>query len=122
MTKSYALHRPIGPFTWPSEHHDKVAEIVNWDHMEFVPEIGRNAFGYIEWAELPPKEDLDRYELMIPPTEDQTLMKIGKILARYDEKELWDRFEKAWDLARSKYGYSEDELEHAWLRFSEHRD
>ena len=116
--KSYALHRPIGPFTWPSEHHDKVLEIVNWDEYRFVPEIGRSAFGYIEWRELPPMEDLHRYEWMIPPLEDETLTKIGKILANFEAKEQWDRFERAWDLAKSKYGYSENQLEHIWLKFS----
>ena len=117
--KSYALHRPIGPFTWPSEYSDKVAEIVNWDTLKFVPEIGRNAFGYIEWAELPPMEDLRRYELMVPPSEDQMLRKIGRILAKFEAKEQWDRFQKAWDLAKEKYGYSEGEIERTWLKFSE---
>jgi len=117
--KSYALHRPIGPFTWPSEHSDKVSEIVNFNRLQFVPEIGRDAFGYIDWTELPPIEDLRRYELMIPPSEDEMLVKIGKILARFEVKEQWDRFERAWDLAKSKYGYSEDEIERTWLKFSE---
>ena len=120
--KSYALHRPIGPFTWPSEHHDKVAEIVNWEHMEYVPEIGRSAFGYIEWAEMPPMEDLRRYELMVPPSEDQMLVKIGKILAKFEAREQWDRFFKAWDLAKDKYGYSDKELEHILLKFTECKD
>lgn len=117
--KTYAIHRPIGPFTWPSEYRDDVAEIVNWDSIQFVPEIGRNAYGYIEWAKLPPLEDLRRYELALPPAEDEMLTKIGKILARYETKEQWDRFDKAWDLAKEKYGYSERELERTWLKFSE---
>lgn len=116
--KSYALHRPIGPFTWPSEYHDKVIEIVNWDCMEYVPEIKRSAFGYIEWSELPPMEDLRRYELMVPPENDQMLTKIGKILAKYERLEQWDQFEKAWTTAKDKYGYSEDEIERTWLSFS----
>ncbi len=116
--KSYALHRPIGPFTWPSEHSDKVSEIVNWDCMQYVPEIKRSAFGYIDWAVLPPMEDLNRYELMVPPTTDPMYDKIGKILARYEERQQWDRFEKAWDLAKSKYDYSDEWLERTWQAHS----
>lgn len=117
--KSYALHRPIGPFTWPSEHHDKVSEIVNWDSMQYVPEIKRSAFGYIDWAELPPLEDLQRYELMVTPSEDPMWDKIGKILARYEAKEQWDRFENAWNVAKERYGYSEDWIERTWQAHSE---
>lgn len=117
--KSYALHRPIGPFTWPSEYHDQVSEIVNWDTLKFVPEIGRNAFGYIEWVELPPMEDLRRYELLVPLEEDEMLTKIGKILAKFEAREQFERFSKAWDLAKEKYGYSDNEIERAWLEFSE---
>lgn len=117
--KSYALHRPIGPFTWPSEHKDKVIELVNFDHMKFVPEIGRSAFGYIEWADGVPTEALRRYELMVPPTEDAKLEQIGRILARFESRERWDGFEKAWNKARNDYGYSERDIEAAWLRHSE---
>ena len=117
--RTYAIHRPIGPFTWPSEHRDKVSAIVNFDRMEFVPEIGRNAFGYIEWAENPPAEDLARYELVAPPTEDPMWDKIGRILARFEQREQWERFERAWDLAKERFGYSEDWIERTWLAHSE---
>lgn len=116
--RSYAIHRPIGPFTWPSEYSGLVSEIVNWDHLQFVPEIGRNAFGYIEWSELPPSEALRRYELVVPSDDDEMLVKIGQILAKFESREQWERFERAWDLARERYGYSTDEIERSWLRFS----
>ena len=116
--RSYALHRPIGPFTWPSEHKDKVLELVNFDHLQYVPEIGRNAFGYIDWAEDVPMEDLRRYELMVPPTEDAQLEIIGRALANFEGRDAWDAFDKAWDQAKVGFGYSDDEIEAAWLRNS----
>lgn len=108
--RSYAIHRPIGPFTWPSEHADKVAEIVNWDERRYVEEVGRWAFGYIDWAEDVPMEDLRRYELMVTPTEDAQLERIGEILARYNDPEHEERFMRAWDKAMELYGYSEDQI------------
>lgn len=117
--KSYALHRPIGPFTWPSEYHEQVSEIVNWNCMKYVPEIGRSAFGYIEWSKLPPMEDLRRYELMVPPENDEMLEKIGRILAKFEAREQWERFERAWNIAKEKYGYSEDEIERTWSNHSQ---
>jgi len=116
-TRSYALHRPIGPFTWPSEHHEKVAEIVNWDSVQYVPEIKRSAYGYIDWTELPPIEDLNRYELMVPSENDQFLEKIGRILADLYQSERFDRLEKAWDKAQRKYGYTSDQIGAAMTRY-----
>ena len=83
-----------------------------------MPEIKRSVFGYIDWAVLPPMEALARYELMVPPTSDPMYDKIGNILARYEGKEQWDRFQKAWDLAKDKYGYSDEWLERTWQEHS----
>ncbi len=116
--RSYAIHRPIGPFTWPSEHKDKVIELVNYDRLTFVPEIGRNAFGYIDWADGVPMDALARYELVVPITEDRMLTKIGKILADFESTERWERFEFAWNKAKNDYGYSDSDLERAWMRSS----
>lgn len=115
-TRSYALHRPIGPFTWPSEYHDMVSEIVNWDYMKYVPEIKRTAFGYIEWTELPPVEDLNRYELMVPEKHDGFLDKIGRILADLDRRGQYERLERSWDRARNQYGYTDDQIGSAMSR------
>jgi len=108
--RSYAIHRPIGPFTWPSEHRDKVSEIVNFDCMRYVEEIGRSAFGYIDWTEDIPAEDLRRYELVVPPTIDEDLERIGEILARYYDPEHERHFEKAFGKAKRDFGYSDEQL------------
>lgn len=122
--RSYALHRPIGPFTWPSEHHDKVAEIVNWDTMQYVPEIRRSAFGYIEWTELPPMADLNRYELMVPKEQDELLPKIGRALAMMYERACesglegdQEQLQRSWERARDRYGYTDEQIGDAMYEF-----
>lgn len=108
--RSYAIHRPIGPFTWPSEHLNLVMDMVNFDTLQFVPEIGRNAYGYIDWAELPPTEDLRRYELVVPTKEDPFLDKIGRILADFERNGDEDRLERGWRKASERYGYSDEQI------------
>ena len=116
MLRSYAIHRPIGPFTWPSEHRDKAIDLVNYDHLTFVPEIGRNAFGYIDWEDSVPMEDLRRYELVVPERSDAKLEMVGRTLADFAAKELWERFEAAWGKARDEFGYTDDQIERAFGR------
>lgn len=122
--RSYAIHRPIGPFTWPSEHRDKVLELVNFDSLKFVPEIGRNAFGYIDWADGVPMEDLNRYELVVPKQQDALLRKIGRALAAQYEKSCEtgleaeeERLSHMWEIARDKYGYTDDQIGDAMCKF-----
>ena len=109
--RAYSTNRPIGLGTWPSQHRDKVKEIVHFDTLTYVPEIRHNSFGYIEFSENIPKEDLDRYELRVPDGEDKALERIVEILWHIDD----DRFEKAWQKALRK-GYTEDELSAAFDR------
>lgn len=112
--RAYALHRPLGPFTYPSEYRDAITEIHNFDHMEFVPDIRRYAFGYIEFADGSiPKEALDRYELATDPRLDPHWVATGKELAEAVKAENWGRFERVWDIAQAKYGLSDDEIEQA---------
>lgn len=108
---AYSTNRPIGLGTWPSKHKDKVVRMVHFDSPTFVPEIRRTSFGYIEFSEDIPKEDLDAYELKVPDTEDKVLERIVEILWHIDD----DRFEKAWQKALRK-GYTEDELSAAFDR------
>lgn len=109
--RAYALYRPIGLGTWPKQHHDKVVEIVNFDKLTWVDEIRHSSFGYIEFSEDIPKEDLAAYELKVPDTEDKQLQGIAKVLWRYVDDE--DKFAKCWKRALRK-GYTEDELDRAF--------
>lgn len=107
--RAYAIHRPIGPFTWPSEHRDKVVEIVNFDKRMPVEELGgRWAFGYIDFREDVPREDLARYELEVPKERDEFLEKVARIVALHIERGQFERAERDLELARDKYGYDHE--------------
>ncbi|MBR2682442.1 MAG: hypothetical protein IKF14_13360 [Atopobiaceae bacterium] len=108
---AYSTNRPIGLGTWPSQHRDKVVAFHHFDKPTFVPEIRRTSFGYIEFSEDIPKEDLDAYELKVPCEEDETLQRIVQILWRYVDDDK--KFEKCWQRALRK-GYTEDELGRAF--------
>ena len=111
--RAYAIHRPLGLGTWPSQHRDKLVEMVNWDVLHWVPEIGRQAFGYLEFSEDIPKEDLDRYELVVPRKANEALERIVDILVRYASD--GERFERTWKKAVS-LGFDEREMAVAFDR------
>lgn len=118
--RAYAIYRPLGPFTWPSEYRDVITDLHNYDHRQFVEEIGREAFGYIEFEEgSVPKDALERYELWTDPAEDRNLVMVGRELAKCVKKEDWERFESSWDIAQRKYGYNDDEIERAMSWYEE---
>ena len=111
--RAYAIHRPLGPFTWPSEHSDKLVELVNFDERTYVEDVGRWCFGYIEFSEDVPMEDLARYELMVPRKKDGMFEKIVRMVADEIRKGTEKGAERAChiiDVARDKYGYSDEAI------------
>lgn len=111
--RAYGIHRPLGPFTWPSEHRDKVVEIVNFDQRRYVDEVGRWAFGYIDFSEDVPMEGLARYELMVPREQDDMFDKVVRMVAdeiRKGTEKGADRACHIMDVARDKYGYSDEDI------------
>jgi len=55
--KYYSIHRPVGPGTFPKPQDNKVVDIHNYDCMTYCAEIGRKAWGYIEYQQpLTPKQ------------------------------------------------------------------
>lgn len=60
--RAYSLMRPVFIGTYPSAY--RVNEIVNFDRRTFVEEIGREAWGYVDFAEDVPEKDLSAYEMM----------------------------------------------------------
>lgn len=105
--RAYALHRPISIGTWPERYAGITKVIVNFDRYRFVEEIGRHAFGYIEFSEDVPREELDRFELMVPKADDEMLDRVVGLLVRYSDD--GDRFQKVWDKAVSM-GIPEESL------------
>ena len=58
----YSIMRPIGIGTFPPGAH--VTNIVNFHQRMYVPEIGREAWGYIEFSHTLSKQNQMNYELL----------------------------------------------------------
>lgn len=58
----YSPHRPVVPGTYPKSQ--RVVNIVNFDAPEFIEEIGRCAWGYIDYAVTLAPHDAKQYELL----------------------------------------------------------
>lgn len=61
MAKYYSTMRPIMLGCFPRSQD--VLEIRNFDSREYVEEIGREAWGYIEYAETLTEKEKEEYEL-----------------------------------------------------------
>lgn len=63
MAKYYSTQRPVMPGSYPNR--DSVKEICNFDTKTFCEEIGREAWGYIDYREALTKEQAEAYELTL---------------------------------------------------------
>ena len=70
MYRYYSIMRPIAPGTFPK--NQPVQELVNFDSRRFVPEINREAWGYIEYAGPLTEKQAIGYELVPLPNEYQS--------------------------------------------------
>lgn len=61
MNRYYSIHRPVGPGTFPKAG---AQEIHNYDDRTYVAEIGREAWGYIEYDRELTEKEMEGYELM----------------------------------------------------------
>ena len=59
--KYYSTQRPVSPGTFPRQG---AGQIVNFDNKQFCEEIGRDAWGYIEYEEPLSAAQLEAYELV----------------------------------------------------------
>lgn len=76
MNRYYSIHRPVGPGTFPKAG---AQEIQNYDDRTYIKEIGREAWGHIDYdRELTAKEMAD-YELVKAETAE------NKINALFEE-------------------------------------
>ena len=62
MYRYYSIMRPIGPGTFPRTK--RVTDVVNFDRRQFVPEINREAWGYIEYVDPITEKQAADYELV----------------------------------------------------------
>ena len=65
--KYYSIQRPITPGSYPKSPFMKVLNIVNFGFRTYCKEIGREAWGYIEYKMPLHPEDAAEYELMPIP-------------------------------------------------------
>ena len=47
----YSTQRPIGPGTFPKPQGNAVKEVFNFDSKTYCEEVGREAWGYIEYEQ-----------------------------------------------------------------------
>lgn len=59
--KYYSIHRPIQPGGYPRRLQPET--ITNFDARQFCEEIGRDAWGYIEYPEPLTEKEISDYEL-----------------------------------------------------------
>lgn len=57
----YSTQRPVGPGSFPKKG---VVEIFNFENRIYVPEIGRKAWGYIEYNRELTEQEAASYELV----------------------------------------------------------
>lgn len=80
----YSTQRPVGPGTFPQQEWNKVLEIHNFDHKTYCEEIGREAWGYIDYEKPLARYDSNSYELV--PAQTKTLH------LRYIGTDSWSRY------------------------------
>ena len=69
MARYYSTQRPVAPGTYPMPYGNKVTKIENFGVRQHVKEIGRPAWGYLEY-ELPVSPVMLRdYELVGVPAD-----------------------------------------------------
>ena len=49
--RHYSTQRPIGPGTFPKPQGNAVKEVFNFDSKTYCEEVGREAWGYIEYEQ-----------------------------------------------------------------------
>ena len=60
----FSTERPVSIGTYPKPQGNRIGAIVNFDEPIFVAEIGRSAWGYIEYAYPLTAEQVAAYELI----------------------------------------------------------
>lgn len=63
MVRYYSTMRPVMPGGFPKSRD--AVKVENFDTRIFCEEIGRDAWGYIEYSEALTKEEADAYELTL---------------------------------------------------------
>ena len=73
----YSTQRPVTPGSFPNHPGNRVLEVHNFDSKSYCGEIGREAWGYIEYEKPLARYDCDSYELVAVQTKTLHLRYIG---------------------------------------------
>ena len=61
--KYYSTQRPVVPGSYPRIKGNDITEICNYDRKTYIKEIGREAWGYVEYLYSLLDKDVSDYEL-----------------------------------------------------------
>lgn len=89
----YSTQRPVAPGTFPKPAGNRVLQITNFDSREFVPEILKSAWGFIEYEKPLTERDARSYELCRAEGVYMNL-ETGELLTR---REMLEQFEEQYD-------------------------
>jgi len=73
----YSTQRPVSPGTFPQPAGNKVTEVHNFDCRTFCEEIGREAWGYIDYEQPLDTEQAIDYELYPAPRKVKPVKLLG---------------------------------------------
>lgn len=105
--RAYGYNRPLCMGTYPKGY--EVTDIVNFPCKQWVEEVGRSCFGYVEYAGDVPTVELERYELVTPEMHEESKPKMppthimSKMCYLYKAGNF-DKLEKMYDVAEQS-GY-----------------
>lgn len=60
----YSTQRPVSPGSYPQNKDNEITEIFNYDDKTYIEEIGREAWGYIDYLYPLTEQDIGDYELV----------------------------------------------------------
>ena len=90
----YSTQRPITLGSYPETENNKATEIHNYEGKTYCEEIGRDAWGYIEYEQPLHPEDVITYELTPPPSKIKKMRFIG--VDGWDRMVFKDEDEYVW--------------------------
>lgn len=112
--RAYGYNRPLGMGCYPKGY--AFEELVNFEHgKQWVEEVGKSCFGYVEFTEDVPEDVLRAYELVTPKMYEDSEPKyppeaVMRKMMRLFLAEDYDALEKMYDIAEGN-GYDVEAID-----------
>lgn len=105
--RAYGYNRPLGMGCYPKGY--SFTEMVNFYGKQWVEEVGKHCFGYIDFTEDVPEDMLKAYELVTPEMFEASRPKVPaesvlRKMAEVYKAGDFDKLDKMFDIAERK-GY-----------------